>query len=116
MTAISIRAGTGIGVCHVGLATRDYDLVRVLPDAFTMAFGTWVVAQGKGARTERLSTLSQRAPSGVVTPSQLLVLTGICPAEQQTARGISTRADLQDVGEILLDHHEVSVVARTKEH
>lgn len=40
----AIRAGIGIGVCHVGLAARDPNLVRVLPDAFDMAFETWVVA------------------------------------------------------------------------
>lgn len=40
----AIRAGIGIGVCHVGLAARDPNLVHVLPDAFSMAFETWVVA------------------------------------------------------------------------
>ncbi|MEI5678580.1 MULTISPECIES: LysR family transcriptional regulator [unclassified Mesorhizobium] len=40
----AIRAGIGIGVCHIGLAARDPDLVHVLPDAFNMAFETWVVA------------------------------------------------------------------------
>lgn len=40
----AIRAGIGIGVCHVTLAKRDPNLVHVLPDTFKMAFETWVVA------------------------------------------------------------------------
>lgn len=39
----AIRAGIGIGVCHVGLGERDPDLIRVLPDGFKMEFETWVV-------------------------------------------------------------------------
>ncbi|WP_173087826.1 LysR family transcriptional regulator [Devosia sp. 1635] len=39
----AIRAGVGIGVCHVGLGERNPELVRVLPDAFRMEFETWVV-------------------------------------------------------------------------
>lgn len=39
----AIRAGVGIGVCHVALGERDPELVRVLPDDFKMEFETWVV-------------------------------------------------------------------------
>ena len=38
----AIRAGFGIGVCQTGLASRDPDLVHVLPDAFEMKLGTWL--------------------------------------------------------------------------
>lgn len=38
----ALRAGFGIGVCQVGLARRDPDLVRLLPDAFSMTLETWV--------------------------------------------------------------------------
>jgi DNA-binding transcriptional LysR family regulator len=38
----AIRAGFGIGVCQTGLAARDPDLIRVLPDAFEMKLGTWL--------------------------------------------------------------------------
>ena len=37
-----IRAGAGIGVCQVGLARRDAQLVRVLPDQFTAGLDTWL--------------------------------------------------------------------------
>jgi DNA-binding transcriptional LysR family regulator len=39
----AIRAGIGIGVCQVALAAPNADLVRLLPDQFELALGTWVV-------------------------------------------------------------------------
>ena len=39
----AVRAGLGIGVCHVPLARRDVALVRVLPDIFALPLETWVV-------------------------------------------------------------------------
>lgn len=39
----AIRAGFGIGVCQVPIAARSPDLVRVLPDAFSLDLGLWVV-------------------------------------------------------------------------
>ncbi len=37
-----IRAGAGIGVCQAALARRTPALVRLLPEAFTLPFETWV--------------------------------------------------------------------------
>ncbi|WP_434732838.1 LysR family transcriptional regulator [Rhizobium sp. YTUHZ044] len=39
----AIRAGVGIGLCQIGLARENPDLVHVLPDAFEIPLGTWVV-------------------------------------------------------------------------
>jgi DNA-binding transcriptional LysR family regulator len=39
----AVRAGYGVGVCQVGIARRDPDLVRVLPDAFAVKLETWLV-------------------------------------------------------------------------
>jgi DNA-binding transcriptional LysR family regulator len=39
----ALRAGFGIGVCQVGVARRDPDLVAVLPDEFVFQLETWVV-------------------------------------------------------------------------
>ncbi len=39
----AIRAGFGIGICQVALADADPDLVRVLPQAFTIELETWIV-------------------------------------------------------------------------
>ncbi len=38
----AIRGGVGIGICQVGLAKRDTDLVRVLPEVFELPLDTWV--------------------------------------------------------------------------
>src|SRR5579859_3117329 len=38
----SLRAGYGIGACHAGIAARDPDLVRVLPDFTILEFEIWV--------------------------------------------------------------------------
>ncbi len=40
--AAAVRAGLGIGVMHVGLAARDGDLVRVLPDALNLQLQVWL--------------------------------------------------------------------------
>lgn len=38
----AVRMGFGIGVCQAGIARRDPQLVRVLPQAFSIALDTWV--------------------------------------------------------------------------
>lgn len=37
-----IRAGFGIGGCQIGIARRDPELVRLLPEAFMLGLDTWV--------------------------------------------------------------------------
>ena len=37
-----IRAGFGIGICQAALAARAPDLVRVLPEAFSLKLETWI--------------------------------------------------------------------------
>jgi DNA-binding transcriptional LysR family regulator len=37
-----IRAGCGIGICQVALASRDPQLVRLLPDSLSMGLETWL--------------------------------------------------------------------------
>ena len=37
-----IRAGAGIGICQVGLAQRDPNLVRLLAKAFSFPLETWI--------------------------------------------------------------------------
>jgi DNA-binding transcriptional LysR family regulator len=39
----AIRAGMGIGVCHVGIGQREADLIHILPDDFQLGQDTWVV-------------------------------------------------------------------------
>ncbi|WP_160008122.1 LysR family transcriptional regulator [Rhizobium sp. 18055] len=38
----AIRAGLGIGICQVGLARRNPDLVQLLPNDFRLPLHTWV--------------------------------------------------------------------------
>jgi len=38
----ALRAGHGVGVCHVGLAKRDPSLVRVLAKEFAPVLDTWI--------------------------------------------------------------------------
>jgi DNA-binding transcriptional LysR family regulator len=38
----AIKAGFGIGVCQVGLARQDPDLVRLLPETFEIRLGVWL--------------------------------------------------------------------------
>ena len=39
----AIRAGYGIGICQVGIAQREPDLVRVLADVVDIALDIWIV-------------------------------------------------------------------------
>ena len=39
----AIRAGIGVGVCHVALGRRDPDLLHILPHAFAFDLETWIV-------------------------------------------------------------------------
>jgi DNA-binding transcriptional LysR family regulator len=38
----AIKAGFGIGVCQLALASRDPGLIRVLPDDFDLKLGIWI--------------------------------------------------------------------------
>jgi choline dehydrogenase len=50
--------------------------------------------------------------SGALVTPQLLMLSGIGPADQLRAHGITCIADLPGVGENLIDHPEVPIIAR----
>jgi len=48
----AIRAGLGIGICQMGVAARDPNLLPVLPDDFRISLDTWVVMH-EGIKTAR---------------------------------------------------------------
>ena len=50
--------------------------------------------------------------SGALVTPQLLMLSGIGPAEQLKAHGIACKVDLPGVGENLVDHPEVPIIAK----
>ena len=39
----ALRAGYGVGACQIGIARRNPDLVRLLPEAFAVPLETWLV-------------------------------------------------------------------------
>jgi len=63
----AIRAGIGIGVCHVGLAARDPALVHLLPDVFKMSFETWVVAHEDLQHVQRVRLTMDALIKGLTT-------------------------------------------------
>lgn len=62
----AIRAGIGIGVCHIGLAARDPDIIRVLPDAFSMNFDTWVVTHEDLQHVRRVRLVMDALIAGLI--------------------------------------------------
>jgi DNA-binding transcriptional LysR family regulator len=48
----AIRAGLGIGICQMGIAAQDPDLLPVLPELFRIPLDTWVVTH-EGIKTAR---------------------------------------------------------------
>jgi DNA-binding transcriptional LysR family regulator len=48
----AIRSGVGIGICQVGIAGRDPDLVHLLPEDFQLPLPTWV-AMHENLKTSR---------------------------------------------------------------
>lgn len=37
-----VRAGAGLGICQIGIAKRDPNLVRLFPKSFSFALETWI--------------------------------------------------------------------------
>jgi DNA-binding transcriptional LysR family regulator len=60
----AIRAGCGIGACHVPLARRD-GLVRVLPTAFSPAVELWVAMHEDLRSTARYRTVFDALTAGL---------------------------------------------------
>ena len=61
----AIRAGCGIGICQVGLARRDGNLVRVLPRAFALKLDTWLVMHEDLRHSARCSVTFDALAAGL---------------------------------------------------
>lgn len=48
-----LRSGAGVGICQVSLASRSPDLVRLLPEKFSLPLTTWVVMH-EGLKSTKL--------------------------------------------------------------
>ncbi|WP_229679352.1 LysR family transcriptional regulator [Dyella caseinilytica] len=53
----AIRAGYGIGICQIGIARRDSNLIHLLPGRFTLQMDTWVVMHEDLRRSVRTRAL-----------------------------------------------------------
>lgn len=61
----AIRAGFGIGGCQVPIARRDPELVRVLPDAFRLMLGVWIVMHENLRSTPRYRAVFDALVAGL---------------------------------------------------
>ena len=65
----------------------------------------------KGAERRAVAGQEVIVAAGALVTPQLLMLSGIGPADQIAAHGIACLADLPGVGENLIDHPEVPIIA-----
>jgi len=61
----AIRAGFGIGVCHVPLGRRDRRLVRLLPRAFAVYLETWIAMHENLRDTPRCRAVFDALAAGL---------------------------------------------------
>jgi DNA-binding transcriptional LysR family regulator len=61
----ALRAGYGIGVCQVGVARRDPELVRVAEDAFAVPLETWLVMHEDLRTSARLRAVYDHLAEGL---------------------------------------------------
>lgn len=61
----AIRAGFGIGGCQVPIARREPGLVRLLPDAFALKLGVWVVMHENLRSTPRYRAVFDALVAGM---------------------------------------------------
>ena len=62
----AIRAGYGIGICQVGLAKRDPNIVRLLPKALSLKLSTWIVMHADLRGNARCRVVSDALAEGLV--------------------------------------------------
>ena len=89
---------------------RNLEVVLGAPASRIMVEGNragGVVYQAGGRRVEAKARREVILSGGVINSPQLLMLSGIGPAEQLKEHGIEVRCDLPGVGENLMDHLEL---------
>ena len=64
----AIRAGFGIGICQVAVASRDPDLVRVLPDLVSVKLGLWIVMHEDLKTSARCKAVFDALVDGLSVP------------------------------------------------
>jgi DNA-binding transcriptional LysR family regulator len=61
----AIRAGCGIGICQVGLAKRDPNLVRLLPKVVSFKLETWIVMHSDLRGSARCRVVADALAAGI---------------------------------------------------
>ena len=61
----AIRAGCGIGICQVGLAKRNPDLVRLLPKTLSWKLETWIVMHSDLRGSARCRVVADALAAGI---------------------------------------------------
>jgi DNA-binding transcriptional LysR family regulator len=64
---MAIRAGLGIGICHLALAQRDNDLERVLPQVFQFKLGIWLAMHENLRSTPRCRAAFDGLAAGLMS-------------------------------------------------
>lgn len=62
---MAVKAGWGIGACHLGLAAEDPDLVPVLPEAVEFGYEMWVAMHEDLRATRRVRLLFDHLVEGL---------------------------------------------------
>jgi DNA-binding transcriptional LysR family regulator len=61
----ALRAGYGVGVCQVGIARRDPDLIRLSPESFAVPLDTWLVMHEDLRSSLRVRSLFDHLAAGL---------------------------------------------------
>jgi len=61
----AIKAGFGIGICQIGLARQEPDLLRLLPDTFEFTLGVWLAMHENLRATPRCRAVFDGLASGL---------------------------------------------------
>ena len=62
---MAVKAGLGIGACHLALAAHDPDLVPVLPEAVTFGFEVWIAMHENLRNSRRVRLVFDHLAAGM---------------------------------------------------
>jgi DNA-binding transcriptional LysR family regulator len=66
---MALKAGFGIGACHLGIAADDPDLIRVLPDGIEFGYEMWVAMHENLRSTRRVRAVFDHVVEGMIAYS-----------------------------------------------
>ncbi|WP_245411039.1 LysR family transcriptional regulator [Microvirga flavescens] len=66
----AIRAGFGIGICQIGIARREPDLVHLFPEAFRPSMETWIAMHRDLRASRRIHAMFQHLAASMAAYAQ----------------------------------------------